>query len=147
MREGASKLLAACSRREQALEASKSLLTCNARILALLSQLQRMRKAQILQRVGHRSEGVQGYTVCKETENRSIISGETYKAMIYNCTAEWKQVVCGHVSYQPLEARQASFFSPWGVLFRCVSLPDCVYYAVCVKHYIQYMHEVHRLCM
>ncbi|XP_054469000.1 rhotekin-like [Anoplopoma fimbria] len=54
MREGASKLLAACSRREQALEASKSLLTCNARILALLSQLQKMRKAQILQRVGRR---------------------------------------------------------------------------------------------
>ncbi|XP_076614366.1 rhotekin-like isoform X2 [Chaetodon auriga] len=54
MREGAGKLLAACSRREQALEASKSLLTCNARILALLSQLQRMRKAQILQRVGRR---------------------------------------------------------------------------------------------
>ncbi|KAI3362129.1 hypothetical protein L3Q82_012452, partial [Scortum barcoo] len=54
MREGASKLLAACSRREQALEASKSLLTCNARILALLSQLQEMRKAQILQSVGRR---------------------------------------------------------------------------------------------
>ncbi|XP_022624538.1 rhotekin-like [Seriola dumerili] len=54
MREGASKLLAACSQREQALEASKSLQTCNARILALLSQLQRMRKAQILQRVGRR---------------------------------------------------------------------------------------------
>lgn len=64
MREGASKLLAACSRRDQALEASKSLLTCNARILALLSQLQKMRKAQILQRVGHRLDGVQGYTVC-----------------------------------------------------------------------------------
>ncbi|XP_053196338.1 rhotekin-like [Scomber japonicus] len=54
MREGASKLLAACSQRDQALEASKSLLTCNTRILALLSQLQRMRKAQILQRVGCR---------------------------------------------------------------------------------------------
>lgn len=64
MREGASKLLAACSQREQALEASKSLLTCNARILALLSQLQRMRKAQILKRMGRRSEGVQGYIVC-----------------------------------------------------------------------------------
>ncbi|KAG7238648.1 hypothetical protein INR49_030722 [Caranx melampygus] len=58
MREGASKLLAACSQRDQALEASKSLQTCNARILALLSQLQRMRKAQILQRVGRRSDGV-----------------------------------------------------------------------------------------
>ncbi|XP_034402948.1 rhotekin-like [Cyclopterus lumpus] len=54
MREGASKLLAACSRREQALEASKSLLTCTARILALLSQLQKMRNAQVLQRVGRR---------------------------------------------------------------------------------------------
>ncbi|XP_040014024.1 rhotekin-like [Xiphias gladius] len=54
MREGASKLLAACSQREQALEASKSLLTSNAHILALLSQLQNMRKAQILQRVGRR---------------------------------------------------------------------------------------------
>ncbi|XP_068430748.1 rhotekin-like [Clinocottus analis] len=54
MREGAGKLLAACSRREQALEASRSLLTCNARILALLSQLQQMRKAQVLQRVGRR---------------------------------------------------------------------------------------------
>ncbi|XP_075885531.1 rhotekin-like isoform X2 [Nelusetta ayraudi] len=54
MQEGAGKLLAASTRREQALEASKSLLTCNARILALLSQLQRMKKAQVLQRVGHR---------------------------------------------------------------------------------------------
>lgn len=54
MQEGAGKLLAASSRRDQALEASKSLLTCNARILALLSQLQRMKKAQALQRVGHR---------------------------------------------------------------------------------------------
>ncbi|XP_015798667.2 rhotekin [Nothobranchius furzeri] len=59
MREGASKLLAACSQRDQALEASKSLLTCNARILALLSQLQRMRKAQILEKAGSRpSEGL-----------------------------------------------------------------------------------------
>uniref|UniRef100_UPI0037E78AD8 rhotekin-like n=1 Tax=Semicossyphus pulcher TaxID=241346 RepID=UPI0037E78AD8 len=54
MREGASKLLGHCSRREQALEASKSLLTCNARILALLSQLQGMRKAQILHRAERR---------------------------------------------------------------------------------------------
>ncbi|XP_035996330.1 rhotekin isoform X2 [Fundulus heteroclitus] len=54
MQEGAYKLLAACSQRDQALEASKSLLTCNTRILALLSQLQRIRKAQILERAGHR---------------------------------------------------------------------------------------------
>ncbi|KAJ3605091.1 hypothetical protein NHX12_027141 [Muraenolepis orangiensis] len=48
MQEGAGKLLAACSQREQALEASKSLLTCNARIMALLGRLQRMREAQVL---------------------------------------------------------------------------------------------------
>lgn len=71
MQEGASKLLAACSRREQALEASKSLLTCNARILALLSQLQGMRKAQILQRAGRRS-GVQGHIVYVGTSSRFI---------------------------------------------------------------------------
>ncbi|CAJ1070399.1 rhotekin-like isoform X2 [Xyrichtys novacula] len=58
MREGASKLLGYCSRREQALEASKNLLTCNTRILALLSQLQRMRKAQILHGVDRPSEDV-----------------------------------------------------------------------------------------
>uniref|UniRef100_A0A667ZDK5 Rhotekin b n=1 Tax=Myripristis murdjan TaxID=586833 RepID=A0A667ZDK5_9TELE len=58
MQEGASKLLAACSQREQALEASKSLVTCSARILALLSQLQKMREAQVLQRMGRRSSEV-----------------------------------------------------------------------------------------
>lgn len=82
MREGASKLLAACSRREQALEASRSLLTCSARILALLSQLQRMRKAQILGRVGRRSDGVQGYTVWKKTVNRSFDSGDGDEEML-----------------------------------------------------------------
>ncbi|XP_029025197.1 rhotekin-like isoform X2 [Betta splendens] len=55
MQEGASKLLAACSQREQALEASKSLLTCNARILALLGELQRARKARVLRRGRRRS--------------------------------------------------------------------------------------------
>lgn len=82
MREGASKLLAACSRREQALEASRSLLTCSARILALLSQLQRMRKAQILGRVGRRSDGVQGYTVWKKTVYRSFDSGDGDEEML-----------------------------------------------------------------
>ncbi|PWA25709.1 hypothetical protein CCH79_00001834 [Gambusia affinis] len=41
MREGAYKLLLACSKREQVLNASKNLLTCNARIKAYLAQLQR----------------------------------------------------------------------------------------------------------
>lgn len=56
MREGACKLLAACSQRDQALEASKSLLTCNARIMAYMSELQRMKEAQVMQRVARRSE-------------------------------------------------------------------------------------------
>ncbi|XP_037548496.1 rhotekin-like [Nematolebias whitei] len=55
MQEGAYKLLAACSHRDQALEASKSLLTCNAHILALLSQLQKIRKEQILKQEGSRT--------------------------------------------------------------------------------------------
>ncbi|CAG6016636.1 unnamed protein product [Menidia menidia] len=41
MREGAYKLLLACSKKEQVLNASKNLLTCNARIKAYLAQLQR----------------------------------------------------------------------------------------------------------
>ncbi|XP_067087589.1 rhotekin isoform X2 [Osmerus mordax] len=57
MREGACKLLAACSQRDQALEAAKSLQTCSARIMALMSELQRMKEAQVMQRVARRSEG------------------------------------------------------------------------------------------
>ncbi|XP_069549026.1 rhotekin-2 [Brachyistius frenatus] len=46
MREGAYKLLLACSKREQVLNASKNLLTCNARIKAYLTQLQRKKEEQ-----------------------------------------------------------------------------------------------------
>lgn len=59
MREGAEKLLAACSRTEQALEAAKNLLTSSARILALLSQLQQIRKEQVLEEVRRNSKGPQ----------------------------------------------------------------------------------------
>ncbi|XP_035385666.1 rhotekin isoform X2 [Electrophorus electricus] len=55
VREGACKLLAACTQRDQALEASKSLQTCSARVLAYMSELQRMKEAQVLQRVERRS--------------------------------------------------------------------------------------------
>uniref|UniRef100_A0A3P8RWB2 Rhotekin 2 n=1 Tax=Amphiprion percula TaxID=161767 RepID=A0A3P8RWB2_AMPPE len=44
MREGAYKLLLACSKREQVLNASKNLLTCNARIKAYLTQLQKKKE-------------------------------------------------------------------------------------------------------
>lgn len=46
MREGAYKLLLACSKREQVLNASKNLLTCNARIKAYLAQLQKKKEQQ-----------------------------------------------------------------------------------------------------
>ncbi|XP_026212493.1 rhotekin-2 isoform X2 [Anabas testudineus] len=46
MREGAYKLLLACSKREQILNASKNLLTCNARIKAYLAQLQKKKEQQ-----------------------------------------------------------------------------------------------------
>uniref|UniRef100_A0A3Q2QXU8 Rhotekin 2 n=1 Tax=Fundulus heteroclitus TaxID=8078 RepID=A0A3Q2QXU8_FUNHE len=54
MREGAYKLLLACSKREQVLNASKNLLTCNARIRAYLAQLQRQKGQQDLMGAGRR---------------------------------------------------------------------------------------------
>nr|XP_043896835.1 rhotekin-2-like [Solea senegalensis] len=46
MREGAYKLLLACSKREQVLNTSKNLLTCNARIKAYLTHLQKIKQEQ-----------------------------------------------------------------------------------------------------
>lgn len=54
MREGACKLLAACSQREQTLEATKSLLVCNSRILSYMGELQRRKEAQVLGKTGPR---------------------------------------------------------------------------------------------
>lgn len=54
MRDGACKLLAACSQREQALEATKSLLVCNSRILNYMGELQRRKEAQVLGKRGRR---------------------------------------------------------------------------------------------
>nr|XP_056711522.1 rhotekin [Euleptes europaea] len=54
MREGACKLLAACTQREQALEVTKSLLVCNSRILAYMAELQRMKEAQVMQHMARR---------------------------------------------------------------------------------------------
>ncbi|XP_072434422.1 rho-related BTB domain-containing protein 1-like isoform X3 [Chiloscyllium punctatum] len=55
MRDGTCKLLAACTQREQALEAAKSLMICNTRIMAYMSELQRMKEAQVRQRRVRRS--------------------------------------------------------------------------------------------
>lgn len=46
MRDGAYKLLLACSKREQVLNASKNLLTCNARIKAYVTELQKKKEEQ-----------------------------------------------------------------------------------------------------
>ncbi|XP_066488702.1 rhotekin isoform X2 [Tiliqua scincoides] len=54
MREGACKLLAACTQRQQALEVAKSLLVCNSRILAYMAELQRMKEVQVMQRMTRR---------------------------------------------------------------------------------------------
>uniref|UniRef100_A0A3Q3N7M8 Rhotekin n=1 Tax=Labrus bergylta TaxID=56723 RepID=A0A3Q3N7M8_9LABR len=51
MRDGACKLLAACSQKDQTLEAAKSLQTCSTRIMAYMSELQRMKEAQVMQKV------------------------------------------------------------------------------------------------
>lgn len=49
MREGAMKLMSACSTLNQALETSKNLLTINGRILGLMSALQKKKKQHVLQ--------------------------------------------------------------------------------------------------
>jgi hypothetical protein len=46
MREGTTKLLAACKHSNQTLEAAKSLLTSNERMIAYMSELQRRRAAE-----------------------------------------------------------------------------------------------------
>uniref|UniRef100_S4RIH2 Rhotekin n=1 Tax=Petromyzon marinus TaxID=7757 RepID=S4RIH2_PETMA len=55
VREGACRLLAACSRAEQALDAARSLLVCDARVLACMAELQRRQEAQVLRRAQRRS--------------------------------------------------------------------------------------------
>ncbi|XP_063781726.1 rhotekin isoform X5 [Pseudophryne corroboree] len=49
IREGAVKLLGACTQKEQALEAAKSLLVCNSRIMTYMSELQHRKEEQVLQ--------------------------------------------------------------------------------------------------
>ncbi|CAN2388292.1 septin cytoskeleton organization [Pristimantis euphronides] len=54
IREGAVKLLGACTQKEQALEAAKSLLVCNSRIMTYMSELQHRKEEQVLQRIARR---------------------------------------------------------------------------------------------
>ncbi|NXN93796.1 RTKN protein, partial [Rhinopomastus cyanomelas] len=57
LREGALKLLGACSRPEQALEAAKGLQLASARALAYMGELQRRKEAQLLHRTPDASPG------------------------------------------------------------------------------------------
>ena len=57
MRDGAYKLLLACSKREQVLNASRSLLTANARVRAYLAQLQKEKEKE-----EEEEEGLMGAT-------------------------------------------------------------------------------------
>ncbi|XP_071988249.1 rhotekin isoform X2 [Engystomops pustulosus] len=54
IREGAVKLLGACTQREQALEAAKTLLVCNSRIMTYMSELQHRKEEQVLQHSARR---------------------------------------------------------------------------------------------
>ncbi|XP_032890178.1 rhotekin-2 isoform X1 [Amblyraja radiata] len=55
MQEGACKLLAASTQRDQVLHAAKSLLTCNARLIRYRAELQKHSEDQILAKVSRRS--------------------------------------------------------------------------------------------
>ncbi|XP_005930608.1 rhotekin-2 isoform X2 [Haplochromis burtoni] len=64
MREGAYKLLLACSKREQVLNASKNMFTCNARIKAYLSQLQKKKEEEdMMGGVGRPSDLISGLRI------------------------------------------------------------------------------------
>lgn len=76
MRDGACKLLAACSQKDQALEAAKSLQTCSTRIMAYMSELQRMKEAQVMQKVTRRSSDAGPMDDRLPCKGKVAISGE-----------------------------------------------------------------------
>ncbi|RXM97619.1 Rhotekin-2 [Acipenser ruthenus] len=67
MRDGAHKLLAASTQRDQVLNASKNLMTCNMRIMAYMTELQKKKEEQIMNRMARRSSdiGTKERTACK----------------------------------------------------------------------------------
>lgn len=89
MRDGACKLLAACSQKDQALEAAKSLQTCSTRIMAYMSELQRMKEAQVMQKVTRRSSDAGPMDDRLPCKGKVAISGksgcvcETFSVIIY----------------------------------------------------------------
>ncbi|MGH0161051.1 UNVERIFIED_CONTAM: hypothetical protein FKN15_040216 [Acipenser sinensis] len=67
MRDGAHKLLAASTQRDQVLNAFKNLMTCNMRIMAYMTELQKKKEEQIMNRMARRSSdvGTKERTACK----------------------------------------------------------------------------------
>ncbi|XP_053313991.1 rhotekin isoform X2 [Spea bombifrons] len=65
MREGAVKLLGACTQKEQALEAAKNLLVCNSRIMTYMQELQQRKEAQVMQRRPSDRGGIEDRQPCK----------------------------------------------------------------------------------
>lgn len=76
MRDGACKLLAACSQKDQALEAAKNLQTCSTRIMAYMSELQRMKEAQVMQKAARRSSDAGPMDDRLPCKGRVAISGK-----------------------------------------------------------------------
>uniref|UniRef100_A0A8D1BU84 Rhotekin n=1 Tax=Sus scrofa TaxID=9823 RepID=A0A8D1BU84_PIG len=83
MREGACKLLAACSQREQALEATKSLLVCNSRILSYMGELQRRKEAQVLGKTGRRPSDSGPPSERSPCRGRVCISGGEFHTYLH----------------------------------------------------------------
>lgn len=63
MRAGAYKLLVASTKKEQVLDASRSLLTCNARIKAYMSEGQRRKEQQGIRRLEQQVYLVENYLI------------------------------------------------------------------------------------
>lgn len=104
MRDGACKLLAACSQKDQALEAAKSLQTCSTRIMAYMSELQRMKEAQVMQKVTRRSSDVGPMDDRLPCKGKVAISGKLKCVGISDCVLlkslhSWTQVNRRHFLY------------------------------------------------
>ena len=73
MREGTRKLLAACKREVQSLEAAKSLLTSHARVLTYMGELQRRKTEECLDKLSSNDLGKGHLKPCKANVSVSDI--------------------------------------------------------------------------
>ncbi|XP_078268894.1 rhotekin-2-like isoform X2 [Rhinoraja longicauda] len=99
MREGACKLLAASTQRDQVLHAAKSLLTCNARLIRYRAELQKHSEDQILAKVSRRSSEA-------ETKEQRPCSGKVAISDI-RIPLMWKDT--DHFNYRGRSQRFAVF--------------------------------------